>query len=110
PDGQVLLIVILPGTLPPLDTAFNNYEDLTPLHRELQMAVAREGLAGRHLLLLDEDRNAQLYDVAQEDLLVDARGPGEVEERLLPLLGLNALARGALNTFPRKSLRQRAHE
>jgi hypothetical protein len=110
PDGTFLLLVFLDDVLPDLNQAFKAYEDLAPLHAEIRPAVREQNLLSRHVLLLDDQANAQLLDFEQEDVLIDARGEEDITDRLLPLLNLNKLAAGSLTSFPRKSLRQRARE
>lgn len=110
PDNDVLLIVHLKEPLPDLEEAFKNYEDLAPLHLEVRDALRAEGIAGRHVVLLDRELNAQLMDLAQEDILIDARGETAMTEKLLPLLNLNRVAAGSLTMFPRKGAQQRARE
>lgn len=110
PDGGFLLFVFLQEPLPNMDASFKAYEDFAPLHSELRAALREYNLTARHLLLIDPHENCQLLDLTQEDLLLDAHGEKDVVERLLPLLHLNKLAAGSLNSFPRKSLSQRARE
>jgi hypothetical protein len=110
PDGRVLLIATLAEPLTPMEEAFKAYEDVTPQHRRLAAALAEAEVHARHALLLDADLGAQLIDLAQEEVLIEAHGREQITERLLPLLDLNALARGSLTAFPRKTLRQRSRE
>ncbi len=110
PDGQVLLLIRTENPLPQLGESFKRYEDLAPMHAELRSALQRERIAGRHVLLFDPVMGAQLIDFAQEDVLLDARGEDEVTDRLLPILNLNALAKGSLVSFPRKTPHHRARE
>lgn len=110
PDGQQLLLLYMPEPLARLDSAFKNYEDLTTEHRILQGELRRAGIHARHAILLDPQGATQLIDLHQEDILLEARDEAEISDRLLPLLTTEALARGSLNAFPRKSVRQRARE
>lgn len=110
PDGQMLLLLNLDRPLPPFAESFKQYEDVSPLHRQVLAALAAEKIAVRHVLLLDPAFGAQFLDATQEDVLLDVRGEAEATERLLPLLQPSALARGSLSNFPRKAPRQRARE
>lgn len=110
PDGQFLMLIALEENLPALDDAFKAYEDLTTLHAELRLALRNQQLSVRHVLLTDPHLGAQLIDFEAEDILIDARGEGEMIERLLPVLSLNKLAAGSLTMFPRKTLGRRARE
>lgn len=110
PDGQHLLLVQSNAALPTLDEAFAHYEDLTPYHRQLHQALMADGLSTNLVLLSDSLANVHFLDLAREEILIRAHGEGEITSRILPLLTLDAVARGMLHSFPRKSLRQRAGE
>ncbi|CAN5479971.1 hypothetical protein BH09SUM1_BH09SUM1_28780 [soil metagenome] len=110
PDGGTLLLVQLQEPLPKLDAAFKHYEDFAPLHRRVQWTLRNAGVTARHVVLLGPQGGAQLIDFLQEDVFIDAQDEADVTERVLPLLNMNALTRGSLATFPRKTLRQRAKE
>lgn len=108
-ENQHVVAVSLPGALPDPSEAFRRYEDLVPVHRGLIEAFGRRGLRADSLIVLGE-RGAHLLDVEQEDLLLVAEDREEIDGRLLPLLDVQAVARGSLVSYPRKSLRQRARE
>ncbi len=110
PDGQTLALVVLPTDLVLLDSAFRQFEDITAQHRNLQQSLSAQGLTVRHALLTDDKLNAHLLDLVQEDVLLEVRGEDDLVERLLPHLGLTALARGSLSALARKALHQRARE
>ena len=109
PDEHSLLLMALEEDLPGLSECFKSYEDLTIRHRQIFRALAEEGLKARYILLLGTE-GAHLIDRASEDILLAAESHEEIDERLLPLLDIQALSRGSLTAFPRKALRQRARE
>ncbi|MDK2972321.1 MAG: hypothetical protein PWP23_2076 [Candidatus Sumerlaeota bacterium] len=109
PDSQSLIVLAIAGRLPALGEAYKRYEDFEPGHRAVLRALRDQNISGHYLLLIGENE-AQLLDLELEDVLIDAVSRAEINERLLPLLDLQALARGSLSAFPRKQLRQRARE
>lgn len=109
PDSQSMLVLAVPGAMPSLHDAFKRYEDLAREHRTILRALRDERLVADYLLLLG-DRSAHLIDIGSEDVLLTSASDEEFGVRVLPVLDLQALVRGSLSAFPRKSLHQRARE
>lgn len=110
PDGQYLLLLHCGEPLAPISSVYKDYEDFPTFQRRIQAALLAQGIRSHLALLCDSRQTIQFIDFAREEILVEAHGEGEVSETLLPLLTLESVARGALHSFPRKSLRQRALE
>lgn len=109
PGGEMLLVVARDGEMAPIGQAFRRFEDLTTDHRALLNLLASLTMRARYVLAMAGAR-AHFIDVLEEDVLVATESPEEFAERLLPLLDVSALTRGALDAFPRKTLHQRARE
>jgi hypothetical protein len=109
PDGATLLAVSTSEELPSTATAFRRFEDFAPVHRRVRAILRGNDLQGRYVLLLSGFR-AHLIDQVDDDLLLAIETREEWDNRLLPLLDLQSVARGSLSGFPRKSLHQRARE
>ncbi len=110
PDGQTLLLIWLDGPMGSLRETFERYEDFSLLHCQIRAAMKEANLVTRHVVLIDTEEHVQIIDMAQEDILIDAKGEEELTGRVYPLLSTTALSRGSLAGFPRKSLSQRAKE
>jgi hypothetical protein len=110
PGGDVLTLVDVGDRMPPTDALFRAFEDLTDDHRAIQTALVQANISARLALLHGAGLATQLVDFDAEEVLLATRNEAETTSRLLPLLDLNAIARGALGAFPRKSLRHRAQE
>jgi hypothetical protein len=109
PDGATLLAISMGEELPSTAGAFRRFEDFTAVHRRILKTLRTHALHGRYVLLLSGFR-AHLIDQLDDDFLLAVESRDEWDNRLLPLLDLQAVARGALSSFPRKSLHQRARE
>lgn len=108
-ENHPVLAVAVPSALPDPAESFRHFEDIAPLHRALLRTLREQALAVHSLIVLD-GRGAHLLDAENEDLLLAAPTREETEGRLLPLLDVQAAARGSLVSYPRKSVRQRARE
>jgi len=109
PDGSTMLVVGTVEELSSTASSFRRFEDFAPVHRRIRRQLRSHDVHGRYLLILSGFR-AHLIDQADDDLLLAIESRDEWDSRLLPLLDLQAVARGALSGFPRKSLHQRARE
>lgn len=109
PEGHTLLVLAIEESLPDLSASFKNYQDLAPAHRRTFRLLAAEGMHARFLLLLGK-AGAHMIDIEEEDVLLALASREEMDDRLYPLLDMQALVRGSLSAFPRKSVRQRARE
>ncbi|MEQ8820883.1 MAG: hypothetical protein RLY93_11615 [Sumerlaeia bacterium] len=110
PNGEALVCAALPADLEGQGQHFNAFEDQTRQYREIGEGLRAEGIAGRYLLMMGENGAFSLADWRDDEVLLVTRTRGERDDRLLPLLNMQALARNTLASYPRKSIRQHAQE